>query len=173
MRLSPRAGEPPPSCTAGSRIRGATRRTARSCGSSVAGCERPVSPRWVRVAGRRVRVVPPARALSFEFVRRPENRSDEGTRQMAIVNPVPELCAALKLVSELLEMTRGSSGTVLSDWPARAGASGNRPVRSFAEALGADPAAVQAALSTPWIIVVSRVGAGEVQASRTAQIACL
>jgi transposase len=88
--------------------------------------------------------------LSFEFVRRAENRSDEETERMTAVNAVPGLCDALTLASELLEMTRGSSKAPLSDWLARAEASGNRLVQSFAEALKVDSGAVQAALSTPW-----------------------
>ena len=93
---------------------------------------------------------PPARQLSFEFVRRVENRSDEETERMTTVTAIPELCGSLKLASELLEMTRGSSKALLSDWLARVEASGSRLVQSFAEALRTDSAAVQAALSTRW-----------------------
>ena len=93
---------------------------------------------------------PPARALSFEFVRRVENRSDEENERMTTVTAIPELCGSLKLASELLEMTRGESKTLLSDWLVRVEASGSRLVQSFAEALRTDSAAVQAALSTSW-----------------------
>jgi transposase len=93
---------------------------------------------------------PPARALSFEFVRRAEDRSDEETKRMTTVTAIPELCGSLGLASELLEMTRGSSKTPLSDWLARAETGGSRLVQSFAEALRTDSAAVQAALSTSW-----------------------
>lgn len=93
---------------------------------------------------------PPARALSFEFVRRVENRSDEELERMAAVNMIPELCDSLGLATELLAMTRGESRTQLSDWLGRADGSGSGLVRSFAEALRIDSAAVEAALSTPW-----------------------
>ena len=66
------------------------------------------------------------------------------------MNPIPALCDALTLASELLEMTRGSSKALLSDWLARVEASGSRLVQSFAETLRTDAAAVQGALSTPW-----------------------
>lgn len=91
-----------------------------------------------------------ARQLSFEFVRRVENRSTEETERMEKVNAIPELCGSLKLANELLEMTRGESKTLLSDWLGRADASESGSVQSFAETLRTDSAAVQAALSTPW-----------------------
>ena len=93
---------------------------------------------------------PSARTLSFEFVRRVEERSDEEAGRMTAVSALPELCDALTLAGELLAMTRGSSKALLSDWRTRAEASGIRLVQSFAEALGTDAAAVQAALSTDW-----------------------
>jgi transposase len=93
---------------------------------------------------------PPARALSFEFVRRAERRSDEEAGRMTTVATIPELCAALTLAGELLEMTRGESKAMLSDWLGRADASGIRLVQSFAATLRTDAAAVQAALSMSW-----------------------
>ncbi|MBP3957833.1 transposase [Gemmata sp. G18] len=69
---------------------------------------------------------------------------------MATVTAIPELGDSLKLASELLEMTRGSSKAPLSDWLVRAEARGSRLVQSFAEALRTDAAAVQAELSTSW-----------------------
>jgi transposase len=88
--------------------------------------------------------------LSFEFVRRAEELSAEEAERMTAVSAVPGLCDALTLAGELLAMTRGASKVLLSDWRARAEASGIRLVQSFAEALGADAAAIQAALSTDW-----------------------
>jgi transposase len=93
---------------------------------------------------------PSARPLSFEFVRRAEKRSEDAVQRMAAVNPIPALCEALKLANELLEMTRGQSKTLLSDWLGRADVSTSGSVQSFAETLRTDAAAVQAALSTRW-----------------------
>lgn len=66
------------------------------------------------------------------------------------VNTISELCGSLQLARELLEMARGQSKTPLSDWLSRADASESRSVQTFAETLGTDSPAVQAALSTPW-----------------------
>ena len=93
---------------------------------------------------------PSARQLSFEFVRRAEERSEDAAGRMAKLNPIPQLCDALKLANELVEMTRGQSKVRLVDWLSRAEVSGSGSVRSFAEALRTDAAAVQAALSTSW-----------------------
>lgn len=93
---------------------------------------------------------PSARQLSFEFVRRAEERSDEAVERMGKVSTLPELCDALTRANELLAMTRGESKAALEDWLGRADVSASGPVRSFAETLRTDAAAVQAALSTPW-----------------------
>lgn len=93
---------------------------------------------------------PSARQLSFEFVRRAKERSEDAVERMAKLNPIPQLCDALKLANELVEMTRGQSKVPLVDWLSRADTSASGSVRSFAEALRTDAAAVQAALSTPW-----------------------
>jgi transposase len=93
---------------------------------------------------------PSARQLSFEFVRRAEERSGEAAEGMGKVRAVPELSASLELANELVEMTRGQSKTPLADWLGRADVSASGSVRSFAEALRTDSAAVQAALETPW-----------------------
>ena len=93
---------------------------------------------------------PSARQLSFEFVRRAEERSDEAVERMGKVSPIPALCGPLALANELLAMTRGESKTALADWLGRAGVSASGSVQAFAETLRTDAAAVQAALSTSW-----------------------
>jgi transposase len=93
---------------------------------------------------------PSARQLSFEFVRRVENRSGEEAERMGKVNPIPELYGPLELANELLAMTRGESKAALADWLDRADVSANGSVQSFAETLRTDAAAVQAGMSTPW-----------------------
>ena len=69
---------------------------------------------------------------------------------MEKVDAIPELCGSLKLASELLEITRGESKTLRSDWLGRADASEHGSVQSFAETLRTDLAAVQAGLVTRW-----------------------
>jgi transposase len=88
--------------------------------------------------------------LSSEFVRRAENRSGGELGRMAAANVIPGLCDSLGLATELLATTRGESETRLPDWLGRADAGGSGLVRSLAEALRIDSAAVQAALPTPW-----------------------
>ena len=109
---------------------------------------------WYRTSGfeswTSAAAAPPARSLSFEFIRRAENRSDEEAERMTTVRAIPELCNSLALAGELLEMTRGSTKTPLSDWLGRADGSGTRLVQSFAETLRTDSSAVQGALSTRW-----------------------
>lgn len=93
---------------------------------------------------------PSARQLSFEFVRRAENRSEDAVERMRRVNPIPELCGPLALATELLAMTRGELKTALTDWLDRADGSASGSVQSFAETLRTDATAVKAALSTRW-----------------------
>jgi transposase len=93
---------------------------------------------------------PSGRQLSFEFVRRAEERSEEAVERMGKVRAVSELIASLELANELVEMTRGQSKAPLAGWRGRAEVSASGSVRSFAEALRTDASAVQAALETPW-----------------------
>jgi transposase len=93
---------------------------------------------------------PSARQLSFEFVRRAEERSDEAVQRMGKVSPIPALCGPLALADELLAMTRCESKTALADWLGRAAVSASGSVQSFAETLRTEAAAVQTALSTSW-----------------------
>jgi transposase len=93
---------------------------------------------------------PSARQLSFEFVRRAEERTDEAVERMGKVSPIPALCDPLALANELLAMTRGESKTTLADWLGRADVSASGSVQSFAETLRTDAVAVQTALSTSW-----------------------
>ena len=93
---------------------------------------------------------PSARQLSFAFVCRAEERSEDAIRWVSQVTPIPVVCDALTLANELVEMTRGESKTLLSDWLGRADVSASGLVQSFAQTLRTDSAAVQAGLSTRW-----------------------
>jgi transposase len=93
---------------------------------------------------------PSARQLSFEFVRRAEERSEAEAERMAGVNAIPALGEPLRLAAEFLGMNRGPARTLLSEWLARAEAGGSGIVRSFAESLRTDEAAVRAGLTTGW-----------------------
>jgi transposase len=93
---------------------------------------------------------PTARQLSFEFLRRPEDRAGGEAGHMAAVDGVPGLAEPLQLANEFVEMTRGRSDTPLADWLRRAEGSTSSSVRSFAESLRTDEAAVAAGLRSPW-----------------------
>jgi transposase len=93
---------------------------------------------------------PTARQLSFEFVRRPGDRSEGEARRVAAVRAIPELAEPLRLAGEFVAMTRGLSRAPLPEWLGRAERCERGAVRSFAVSLRADEAAVAAGLSTPW-----------------------
>jgi transposase len=93
---------------------------------------------------------PSARQLSFEFLRRPEDRSEREAQRMAAVRALPEVAGPLGLADEFAEMTRGRSRTALANWLGRAEGCGRAAVRRFAESLRADEAAVAAGLATRW-----------------------
>ena len=62
----------------------------------------------------------------------------------------PAVHAALEAAEELMAMIRKKSATTLTDWVAKAVASGDRDLANLAASLGSDAAAVQAALSEAW-----------------------
>jgi transposase len=63
---------------------------------------------------------------------------------------VPALNAALNLAEELAGMFRQSITKPLDDWLKEAEASESGELRSFADGLKQDQAAVQAAIAEPW-----------------------
>ena len=94
---------------------------------------------------------PSPRKLSFEFIRRPENRtaieqgrlerlraSDEGLRE------------GLDLAAEFAAQIRKSGKQTFADWLAAVAGSSCAELRSFADGLRQDEAAVSAALTEPW-----------------------
>jgi transposase len=93
---------------------------------------------------------PTARQLSFEYVRRPEDRSEEAAGRVALVDQVEELRSPLGLVREFLGLARRESQGSLSDWLSRADGSPDRSVQSFAASVWTDEKAVGAAFSTAW-----------------------
>jgi transposase len=98
--------------------------------------------------------VPPPRSakrLSFEWVRRPEERKPaEQARLDAIRAGSAELAAALDLADEFAELIRRRSRGTLSDWLARGEASLNPELRRFAEGIRRDESAVLAAVAQRW-----------------------
>jgi transposase len=94
---------------------------------------------------------PTARKLSFEFIRRPGDRkTGEQSRLDRLRAGVPVLPEGLDLAAELAEMLRKKSKLSLSEWLTKVERSGVKEMRSSAEGLRQDEAAVQAALVEPW-----------------------
>jgi transposase len=94
---------------------------------------------------------PSAKQLSFEWVRRPENRKpDEQARLDAIRGASAELAGALDLAAEFSQLIRKRSGGTLSDWLVRGEASSSPELRRFAEGIRRDESAVLAAITQRW-----------------------
>jgi transposase len=95
--------------------------------------------------------VPSARQLSFEFIRRPEERTAAEQARLdklrACEGTLPE---GLALAGEFAEMVRRRSATPLTTWLAKAEGSSCPEVRGFAAGVRQDEAAVAAGLSEAW-----------------------
>ena len=95
--------------------------------------------------------IPSARKLSFQFAcPKAKGAPEEPSFLDRVRGRVPGLDAALTLAGELADMIRKTVTTTLSDWIARATASGVPELVSFATGLRSDEAAVSAALTGNW-----------------------
>jgi transposase len=94
---------------------------------------------------------PSAKQLSFEWVRRGEDRKPaEQVRLDAIRSASDELAGALDLADEFAALIRRQSRRTLSDWLARSEASPSLEMRRFGESLRRDEAAVLGAVTERW-----------------------
>ena len=94
---------------------------------------------------------PSPRQLSFEWVRRPEDRKPSEQRRIdAIRAGSDELATALGLADEFADMLRKRSCGTLSDWLVKGEASSCPEIRRFAEGIRRDEAAVLAAVTERW-----------------------
>jgi transposase len=94
---------------------------------------------------------PSPRQLSFEWVRRPEDRKPNEQRRIdAIRASSDELGAALGLADEFADLLRKRSSETLSDWLLKGEASSSPEIRRFAEGIRRDESAVRAALTQRW-----------------------
>lgn len=95
--------------------------------------------------------LPSARHLSFDWVRRPEERSPDAEARLAAVRAAdPELAAALEILDEFAALIRKRSSGGLKEWLPRAESSPCSEVCNFAEGIRRDESAVGAAIATPW-----------------------
>jgi len=94
---------------------------------------------------------PSPRKLSFEWVRRPEDRKPNEQRRIdAIRAGSNELATALGLADEFADLLRKRSSGTLSDWLAKGEASSCPEIRRFAEGIRRDEAAVLTAVTETW-----------------------
>ena len=101
--------------------------------------------------------VPSARKLSFRFICPPKEAKGQPPSEDAspglldrVRKSIPGLGAALDVASELVAMIRKEVTRPLSDWLTRAEASGVGELKTFAQGLREDEAAVTAALTDAW-----------------------
>ena len=94
---------------------------------------------------------PSPRQLSFEWVRRPEDRKPTEQRRIdAIRAGSVELATALGLADQFADLLRKRSSGTLSDWLLKGEASSCPEMRGFAEGIRRDEAAVRAAVTETW-----------------------
>jgi transposase len=95
--------------------------------------------------------VPSSRQLSFEWVRRPEERKPKEQRRIdAIRAGSDELATALSLADEFADLLRRRSSGTLNEWLAKGEVSSCPEIRRFAEGIRRDESAVLAAVTQRW-----------------------
>jgi transposase len=95
--------------------------------------------------------LPSPKPLSFDGVRRREDRGDEPqTRLEAIRRRDAELTAALDRADEFADLIRKQSPGTLTDWLTQAESSACPERNRFAAGLRRDEAAVRGAVTEPW-----------------------
>ena len=133
---------------------------ARGCRLSYASVRRYVTKRLEAAGKSRARVnaaraptppLPSAKQLSFDWVRRREDRGDEQQARLdAIRGRSAELSAALGLADEFAALIRKHSDSTLTAWLAKAEASSCPEMRRFGEGIRRDEPAVQVAMNERW-----------------------
>jgi transposase len=94
---------------------------------------------------------PSARGLSFAVIARPQKRTEKQQTEVARLQEMgPEVVEAVGLVVAFAALVRKQGGTTLKGWQEKALTGTSVELRRFAEGLGRDQAAVQAALDEPW-----------------------
>jgi transposase len=117
--------------------------------------------KWLKAAGKKrerasaarpsAQHAPSPRQLSFEWVRRPEDRKPNEQRRIdAIRARSDELATALGLADEFADLIRKRSSKTLSDWLVKGEASSSQEIRRFAEGIRRDESAVLAAVTQRW-----------------------
>jgi transposase len=133
---------------------------SQGCRMSSASVRRYVTKRLAAAGKLRSRVnaahaptpaLPAAKQLSFDWVRRHDQRKvEEQARLEAIRGGSVELDAALELADEFADLIRKQTTRTLADWLIKAESSKCPEMRRFAEGIRQDEAAVRAAVTEPW-----------------------
>jgi transposase len=134
--------------------------TAQGCRSSYDAVRRFLNRRLGAAGRQRERVnaaacPPPAppspRKLSFDFIRRAEERKPEQQARLDRVRAAhADLAATLDVAAEFAAIVRKQSDLTLSDWLAKAARTASKEIHTFADGLGTDEAAVTAGLTQAW-----------------------
>jgi len=134
--------------------------TARGFHGSYSSVQRYVRKRLGAAGKKRERVnaarpsdppPPSPRRLSFEWVRRPEDRKPNEQRRIDAIRACSaELAAAFGLADEFADLLRKQSCRTLTDWLVEGEASSCPEIRRFAEGIRRDEAAVLAAMTERW-----------------------
>jgi transposase len=91
------------------------------------------------------------RQLSFEWVRRPENRKPNQRRRIDAIRAAnDELATGFGLADEFADLLRKRSRGTLSEWLVKGEASSCPELRRFAEGIRRDETAVFTAMTEPW-----------------------
>jgi transposase len=94
---------------------------------------------------------PSPRRLSFEWVRRPEDRKPEEQKRIDAIRACSdELGSALDLADEFADLLRKRSSKTLSAWLVKGEASSSPEIRRYAEGIRRDESAVLAAVTQRW-----------------------
>jgi transposase len=94
---------------------------------------------------------PSPKQLSFDWIRRPENRTAEAEVRLDKIRAAsPDLTIALDLADEFTALIRKRSTGTLKEWLSRAEVSPCPEVRHFAEGIRRDESAVNAAVTLRW-----------------------
>lgn len=95
--------------------------------------------------------LPSPKQLSFDWVRRREEREGEPQARLETIRRRDaDLAAALDLADEFADLIRKQSPGTLADWLTKAESSACPELRRFAEGIRRDEAAVRAAVTGPW-----------------------
>ncbi len=95
--------------------------------------------------------LPSAKGLSFAVIARPEKRTEKQVTQVTRLREIDVAVAeTMALVEGFAALVRQQNGWTLTDWQEKARTGVSVELRRFAEGLGRDQGAVQAALQEPW-----------------------